>query len=182
MRVLGISGSLRAASLNTALIRAAATMLPPEAELVIYDGLALLPPYSEETDVEPAPVSVERFRQAVVGADAVLISTPEYNGSLPGQLKNALDWGSRPRGAAPFEGKSVAVVGASPSLFGAVWAQADTRRILGIMGAMVVERELPVPQAQDRFDVDGRLNDAEIASALEEIMRDLLPIAHPVSA
>jgi chromate reductase, NAD(P)H dehydrogenase (quinone) len=176
MRVLGISGSLRVGSLNTALIRAAATMLPPEAELVIYDDLARLPPYSEETDVEPPPADVERFRSAVASADAVLIATPEYNGSLPGQLKNALDWGSRPRGTAPFEGKPVAVVGASPGLFGAVWAQADTRRILGVMGAKVLERELPVSQAKDRFDADGHLVDDEIAGALEEIVRDLLPI------
>ena len=179
MRVLGISGSLRAKSFNTALLRAAADLLPPGTELELFEGLGEIPPYSEETDIEPAPVAVARFRAAVDEADAVLIATPEYNGSLPGQLKNALDWGSRPRAAAAFEGKPVAVIGASPGLFGGVWAQADTRRILGIMGAKVLERELPVAQVQDRFDADRALADEEIAQALKEILDELVPVPTP---
>ena len=179
MRVLGISGSLRANSFNTALIRAAADLLPSGAELELFEGLGEIPPYSEEADIEPAPLAVARFRAAVDQADAVLIATPEYNGSLPGQLKNALDWGSRPRAAAAFEGKPVAVIGASPGLFGGVWAQADTRRILGIMGAKVLERELPVAQVQDRFDADGALVDEEVAQALKEILDELVPVPTP---
>jgi chromate reductase, NAD(P)H dehydrogenase (quinone) len=179
VRVLGISGSLRANSFNTALLRAAADLLPSGTELELFEGLGEIPPYSEETDIEPAPVAVARFRAAVDQADAVLIATPEYNGSLPGQLKNALDWGSRPRAAAAFEGKPVAVIGASPGLFGGVWAQADTRRILGIMGAKVLEHELPVAQVQDRFDADGALADEEIAQALKEILDELVPVPTP---
>jgi chromate reductase, NAD(P)H dehydrogenase (quinone) len=179
VRVLGISGSLRANSFNTALLRAAADLLPSGTELELFEGLGEIPPYSEETDIEPPPVAVARFRAAVDQADAVLIATPEYNGSLPGQLKNALDWGSRPRAAAAFEGKPVAVIGASPGLFGGVWAQADTRRILGIMGAKVLEHELPVAQVQDRFDADGALADEEIAQALKEILDELVPVPTP---
>jgi chromate reductase len=172
-RVLGISGSWREGSFNTALIRAAATLLPSGMELVEFEGLGDLPPYSETTDIDPAAPAVARFRAAIADADAVLISTPEYNGSLPGQLKNALDWGSRPRGGSAFEGKPVAVVGASPSLFGAVWAQGDARRILGIMQARVVDRELPVSQAADRFDAEGSLTDTDISEAFEEILAEL---------
>ena len=177
MRVLGISGSLRAGSFNTALIRAAAELLPPGVEFELLEGIGDLPHYSEETDLDPAPLAVALLRKAVRDADAVLISTPEYNGSLPGSLKNALDWASRPRGSSPFEGKPVAVVGASPGLFGAVWAQADARRILGIMGANVVDRELPVPTVQDRFSPSGELIDEEIALALGEIVNELIPLA-----
>ena len=103
MRVLGISGSLRRDSHNTRLLRAAAELLPPGAELVLFDGLAAVPPYDEDADVEPAPAGVRALRDAIAAADALLISTPEYNASIPGVLKNAIDWASR-----PFPGTSCA--------------------------------------------------------------------------
>src|ERR671934_277807 len=97
MRVLGISGSLRRGSYNTQVLREAARLLPADVEFTLFDGLKEVPPYDEDDDVQPAPAAVARLRDAIAGADAVLFSTPEYNSSLPGQLKNAIDWASRPR-------------------------------------------------------------------------------------
>src|SRR3954465_13081095 len=139
IRILGISGSLRSGSHNTALLRAAALSLPPEAELEVYDGLRDLPHYDADLDVEPADPSVARLRDAIADADGVLIATPEFNGSIPGALKNALDWASRPFPDSALKGKPVAVVGASTGLFGAVWAQAEVRKVLGASGARVLD-------------------------------------------
>src|SRR5947208_16805393 len=96
MKVLAISGSLRGASHNTKLLRAAAELFPPYVEFELWDGLKAVPPYDEDDDIDPAPAAVAQLRAAIAGADAVLFATPEYNSSIPGQLKNALDWASRP--------------------------------------------------------------------------------------
>src|SRR5712671_5385828 len=133
MNVLAISGSLRAASHNTALLRAAAELAPEGTEVVLYTGLDRLPPYNEDHDNDEPPFEVVRLRDAIGSADAVLLATPEFNGTLPGQLKHALDWASRPYGAdASLWGKPVAVVGASVTDYGAVWAQDHLRKGLGI--------------------------------------------------
>ena len=170
MRVLGLSGSLRRASYNTLLLRAAADALPPGDGIELHEALAGIPPFDEDVEDRPAPLDVARLRRAIARADAVLIATPEYNGSIPGQLKNALDWVSRPYDRNPLRGKPVAVVGASTGLFGAVWAQADLRRVLGVLGADVVDLELPVGQAEQAFDADGRLVDDEHRRALGEVL------------
>jgi chromate reductase len=172
--VLAISGSLRTASYNRRLLRAAATMPSPAAQLVEFDGLADLPPYNEDHDGDPAPAAVARLRAAIAAADALVIATPEYNGSLPGQLKNALDWASRPYPDNALRDKPAAVIGASTGLFGAVWAQADARRILDLIGARVLDRELPVPNADELFGPDGELLDDHLAGALAELLGDLL--------
>ena len=125
MRILAISGSLRRGSHNTLLLRAAEELLPPTDELVLWDGLKDVPPYDEDDDVEPAPAAVASLREAVAGADAVLFATPEFNSSIPGALKNALDWASRPIATNAFRNKPVAVLGSSTGMFGAVWAQAE---------------------------------------------------------
>lgn len=172
MRVLGVSGSLRRDSHNTRLLRAAAELLPPGAELEIYDGLREIPPFDEDLEAGPAPEPVERFRRAIAGADAVLIATPEYNHSLPGQLKNALDWASRPVATNVLRNKRVAVVGSSTGLFGAVWAQAEARKVLAAIGARVIDRELPVSQAGEHFTGDELANpdiEAELVSILAEL-------------
>jgi chromate reductase len=175
MKVLGISGSLRRDSYNSALLRAAAERLPAGAELIPYEGLAEIPPYDadvEEQGSPPAPV--EELRDAIRGVDAVLVATPEYNHSLPGQLKNALDWVSRPAGKSALIGKPAAAIGASTGMFGAVWAQADVRKVLGALGGRVVEGELPVPRAQDHY-ADGRLElTPEQSQQLEEILAELV--------
>jgi chromate reductase, NAD(P)H dehydrogenase (quinone) len=174
MRVLGISGSLRSGSLNSALLRAAAGRLPAGAELVEFDRLADVPPYDEDVEGEATPTVVEELRRAVRNADAVLIATPEYNHSIPGQLKNALDWVSRPAGKSALNGKPAAVVGASTGMFGAVWAQAELRKVLGAMGGRVVEAELPVGHAKELL-VDKHLElRPEQATKLEGILAELI--------
>ena len=106
-----------------------------------------MPPYDEDDDVEPAPAAVAQLRDAIAGADAILFATPEYNHSIPGQLKNALDWASRPLATNPLRNKPVAVVGASMGAFGAVWAQAELRKVLAATGARVVDGEVAVGHA-----------------------------------
>ncbi len=173
MRILGLSGSLRRESHNTVLLRAAARLLPPGVELAIFEGLRELPPYDADLDVEPAELAVARLRRAIADADGLLIATPEYNGSIPGALKNALDWASRPFPDNALRGKPVAVIGASTGLFGAVWAQAETRKVLGVIGADVVGAELPVGQADAAFADDGSLLDDEQHAALDELVNVL---------
>ncbi|MFL5818881.1 MAG: NADPH-dependent FMN reductase [Conexibacter sp.] len=174
MRVLGLSGSLRRDSHNRALLRAAAAELRPDAELVEWDRIAELPAYDEDLDEALAPEPVRALREAIAEADAILIATPEYNASLPGALKNALDWASRPHATNPLRGKPAAVVGASTGLFGAVWAQAEARKVLAAIGANVLERDLPVGQAHDAWAPDGALLDPDLRAALGDIVRELV--------
>jgi chromate reductase len=170
MRVLAISGSLRRDSHNTRLLRAAALALPPGVELELYDGLAALPPYCEDADVDPAPAAVEDLRARIAAADALLIATPEYNASIPGVLKNAIDWASRPFPDNALRGKPVAVIGASTGLFGAVWAQAELRKVLRHAGADALEEELPVALADQAFAPTGELVDLELEQELVELL------------
>jgi chromate reductase len=171
-RVLGISGSLRRDSHNTSLLRAAAEAAGPDIELDLYDGLKDVPPYDEDDDVHPRPAAVARLNAEIEAADAVLFSTPEYNSSIPGQLKNAIDWISRPLATNALRNKPVVVVGASTGGFGAVWAQAELRKVLAALGARVLDVELPVPHAHTRFD-EGDLTDEEIRAALTEVLETL---------
>ncbi|HKP19302.1 MAG TPA: NADPH-dependent FMN reductase [Gaiellaceae bacterium] len=179
MRVLGISGSLRRDSYNRGLLLEAAKLFPVGTELELFDGLKAVPPYDEDDDVEEAHPGVEALREAIARADALLIATPEYNASVPGQLKNAIDWASRPRGAAVLRGKPVLVIGASTGSFGGVWAQAELRKILRTAGARVVEGELAVPRAHARLVEDGRLLDDELSERLAELTEALLGEAAP---
>jgi chromate reductase len=147
MRILGISGSLRRDSHNTTLLRAASKRPPAGFELELWEGLKAIPPYDEDDDGSTVPAAVAELRDAIAGADAVLIATPEYNSSIPGQLKNALDWISRPLATSPLRNKPVAVVGASTGAFGAVWGQAELRKVLARIGARVIDSELAVGDA-----------------------------------
>jgi chromate reductase, NAD(P)H dehydrogenase (quinone) len=171
-RILGISGSLRRDSHNTSLLRAAAEAAGPDIEFELYDGLKQIPPYDEDDDVHPRPESVARLNEAIAASDGVFFSTPEYNSSIPGQLKNAIDWVSRPVATNALRNKPVAVVGASTGGFGAVWAQAELRKVLAAVGARVLDLELPVPHAHTRFE-DGGLTDDEIRTRLEEAIEAL---------
>jgi len=177
MKVLGISGSLRRDSHNTSLLHAAAELLPGGVELELWDGMKAVPPYDEDDDVEPAPAAVTELRDAIAGADAILLATPEYNHSVPGQLKNALDWASRPLATNPLRNKPVAVVGASMGAFGAVWAQAELRKVLAATGARVVDGEVAVGHAHERFDEDGRLADEMLRETLAEVVEALVTVA-----
>src|SRR5437667_10576070 len=160
MRVLGISGSLRHGSFNTALLRHAGALFEAECtEFEIYDGLRDLPAYDEDFDVREAPNAVARIRATVRESDAVLFATPEYNSSIPGVLKNAVDWLSRPSLAeCALRGKPVAVVGASIGAFGAACAQAELRKLLRATGARGIEGEVAQGRAIDRFDARDRRN------------------------
>lgn len=179
MRVLALSGSLREGSHNTRLLRAAQELAPAGVELELYEGLAALPPYDQDDEEEPG-FAVRDLRERISAADAVLVATPEYNSSIPGQLKNALDWASRPFKENALRNKTLAVVGASPGAYGAMWAQTDLRRVLGRIGARVVETELAVSQVHERFDAEGRLVDEELRGRLAELLRELAETAAPV--
>jgi len=182
MRILAISGSLRSGSHNTSLLRAAAELLSPLDTFELWDGLREVPPFDQDDDVDPAPPAVAALRAAVASADAVLIATPEYNSSIPGALKNALDWASRPIATNVFRNKPVAVIGSSAGMFGAVWAQAELRKVLAAMGARVAEVEVAVGRAQDEFDEAGRLVDDEVRDQLEEALATLSAEARPALA
>src|SRR6476620_10583656 len=182
MRVLGISGSLRRDSHNSALLRHVGEMFEAEgAEFEIYDGIREIPPYDEDDDVEDGPEAVARLRAAVAQADAVFFTTPEYNSSIPGALKNAIDWVSRPLASNPLRNKPVAVIGASAGMFGAVWAQADLRKVLAATGARVVEGEVAVGHANTRFE-EGRLTDANLQEEVREVVHLVLATAQDRAA
>jgi chromate reductase len=182
MRILGISGSLRRDSHNRRLLLEAAQVFPAGTEFELFNGLKAVPPYDDDDDrddeVDPA---VPELRDAIARADAVLIATPEYNSSVPGQLKNAIDWASRPRGAAPLLGKPVAVIGASTGSFGGVWAQAELKKILRTAGARLVDGEVAVPRAHVRLEEDGRLLDDELRERLLALTDALLAETRPVA-
>ena len=180
MRVLGISGSLRRDSYNTALLRHVGEMLEAEgAHFEIYDGLRDIPPFDEDEEAFPAE-AVTGLRQAIQDADAVFFTTPEYNSSIPGALKNALDWVSRPFATNAMRNKPVAVVGASAGMFGAVWAQAELRKVLSTMGARVAEGEVAVGHAQDRFDEGGALTEPNLVEEVREVALMLMAEAQPM--
>jgi chromate reductase len=145
--ILGIAGSFRAGSHNMQLLRLAAEELPEGIELVVFDGLAEIPAFDQDLE-DLAPDAVDALKAAIAEADAILVATPEYNGSIPGALKNAFDWVSRPIDESPIRAKPVAVIGASTSAFGAVWAQRELKKVLGVMGARVLDAEFPVAKAE----------------------------------
>jgi chromate reductase len=174
MKVVGISGSLRRDSYNTKLLRAAEELLPAVVDFDLWDGLKAVPPYDEEDDVQPAPAAVAALRDAIRAADVLLIATPEYNSSVPGQLKNALDWASRPLATNVLRNKPAAVVGASTGAFGAVWAQGELRKVLAATGARVVEGEVALGHAPTKFDEAGELVDEAAREQLAEVVEALL--------
>jgi chromate reductase, NAD(P)H dehydrogenase (quinone) len=179
VRVLGISGSLRRDSHNTKLLRAAGELVEARgAEFEVYDGLKAVPPYDEDDDVGTGPAPVAELRQAIAGADAVLFATPEYNSSIPGVLKNAIDWTSRPLATNPLRNKPVAVIGASTGMFGAVWAQAELRKVLAAAGARVIEVELAVGHAHEHLDAAGHPADPAQQEALHDSVLLLLGQKH----
>ena len=162
MRILAISGSLRAGSHNTDLLQAAAAVAPDGIDIELYSGLKEIPPYDADDDVpDEQPPAVRRLKDALDEADAILIATPEYNSSIPGVLKNALDWASRPLAESPVRNKPAAVLSSSTGMFGGVWAAAETRKVLGALGARALEDTVAVPKAHERLadGVDATLLD-----------------------
>jgi len=160
MKVLAISGSLRAASFNTAALRAAAELAPDGVEVTLHHGLRDIPPYNEDLRAgSGVPPAVAALRAAIKAADALLIATPEYNYSVSGVLKNAIDWASRPP-EQPFDGKPIAILGASGGLLGTARAQYDLRKIFVFLNGHVLNKpEVMIGGAANRFDAEGRLTD-----------------------
>jgi chromate reductase, NAD(P)H dehydrogenase (quinone) len=174
MKILGVSGSPRAESYNTALLREAAKLAPAGVEVELWEGIGDLPIYDQDLEAD-VPESVRRLREDWGSADAILFATPEYNGSVPGGLKNAIDWASRPTTDAALRNRTVAVVGASQGQFGALWAQQDLRRILGIAGARVVGEPVPVSRVHEGYDesaIDG----------IRDVLEALVQAADPAEA
>jgi chromate reductase len=183
VKILAISGSLRSDSYNTAVARAAAKLAPAGVEVELYDRLGALPPYDQDLDqpgLEP-PEAVRHLRERIEDADALLVVTPEYNGSVPGVLKNAIDWASARHRGSSFADKSVAIAGATTGQYGAVWAQQDLRRVLGIAGARVVLDELPFSRAHEAFDEQGRLRSELHEERLRSHVAGLVDEARPVA-
>ena len=179
MRILAVSGSLRESSYNTSLLRAAIEAAPDGVELELWEGTRRAAALRRGPRGATCPSRCAACARTWADADAILFSTPEYNGSVPGGLKNAIDWASRPRLEAVLRNKPVAVVGASTGQFGALWAQQDLKRILGIAGARVVGTEIPVSRADERFDDQGRLLDGEIFEQLRLHLTTLASEAVP---
>ena len=172
VRILALVGSLRAGSHNRQLAEAAVKLAPEGAEVVLFEGLADIPFYNEDIDIEGGvPATAAALREAAQSADAFLLFSPEYNGTIPAVLKNAIDWLSRPYGAGAFGGKPVAVVGTAFGQFGGVWAQDETRKAVGIAGGRVLEDvKLSIPGSLTRFAETHPADDAEVAAQLTEVI------------
>ena len=183
MKILVLSGSLRAGSYNTALARAAVALAPEGVDVNLFDELGSLPLYDQDADQAdvPEPEAVAQLRSRIDGADALLIVTPEHNGSITSVLKNAIDWASARHRGSWLRNKTVAIAGVTTGQYGAIWAQQDLRRILGIVGARVVDGDFPVSRAQDVFDADGRLASPLLEDRLRNHLVHLVAEAAPVS-
>ncbi|MGR3932154.1 NAD(P)H-dependent oxidoreductase [Streptomyces sp. BRA346] len=175
VRILALVGSLRAGSHNRQLAEAAVKFAPEGADVEIFEGLAEIPFYNEDIDVKDVvPAAAAKLREAAASADAFLLVSPEYNGTIPAVLKNAIDWLSRPFGAGAFGGKPVAVVGTAFGQYGGVWAQDETRKSAGIAGGKVLEDvKLSIPGSLTRFAETHPADDAEVAAQLTEVVARL---------
>jgi chromate reductase, NAD(P)H dehydrogenase (quinone) len=170
VEIAGIAGSVRAASWARSLLRASATRLPDNVGLVVWEGLEAVPPFNEDLESGPVPPAVADLRQVIQSSHALLIATPEYNTSIPGVLKNALDWASRPYGSSVLKCKPVAAIGTSPLPTGGASALSDLQRVLAGIGADVVEADLSVPLVYNRFDAQGRISDSELAARISRLL------------
>ncbi len=177
MHVLAIPGSLRTGSYNRALLEAAKTLAREPVVVEVYDDGQSIPLYNQDIDGDLSPQPVVDLRSRIRSADALLIATPEYNHGIPGVLKNLIDWASRPYGQSAFGGKPVSVVGASPSRFGAKWAQEAAITSLGSCGAKVVGGPHPVSDVTGKLDTDGRVNDSATLETLAGALTELAEAA-----
>lgn len=175
LRVLAIAGSLRRHSYNRSLLLAAAAMAPTGMEVAVYDRLASIPLFNEDLEAENAagPESVWRLREEVARADGLLFATPEYNQSIPGVMKNVIDWLSRPGPEEVLEGKPVAVTGITAGRWGTRLAQTALRQTLHATHALVMPPALFIADAKNHFDESGRLIDTSARESLEELLNSL---------
>ena len=165
VKILGIAGSIRKASLNRAALRAAAELLPEGAELTTFE-IDEIPPFSQDSEANP-PAAVTAFKAAIRDADAILFVSPEYNYSIPGVLKNAIDWASRPYGDSAWDGKPAAIMGVSGGALGTARMQYDLRKVMVFLNMFPLNRpEVMIGNSGKRFDAEGNLTD----DATREIM------------
>jgi chromate reductase len=177
IHILGIAGSLRAQSFNLSLLKAAQELLPADVTMEIVD-LSDIPLYNQDSE-HTLPASVEQLKAAIKRADAVLFATPEYNYSIPGILKNAIDWATRPAGTSAWAGKPAAIVGASPGALGTARAQYHLRQILvGLDMPTVNQPEVMVGGARDRFDTEGKLTDEKSRQLLSTLLSNLVGLVN----
>lgn len=173
VKILGFAGSLRKDSYNKAILRAALELLPKDTTLEIFD-LQGIPPFNQDLETQ-MPQKVKKFKAKIKAADAILIATPEHNCSVPGVLKNAIDWASRPYGDNAFEGKPVAVMSASTGMLGGARAQYHLRQIFVFLNMFPVNRpEVMVAFAQDKIDKDGRLKDKNSREFIRQLLENLV--------
>jgi chromate reductase len=175
--VLGVAGSLRRSSFNRALLEHAALVAPDGVVVDRFDGLGDIPHFNQDLEGDRTPEEVLRFRDRIGAADALLVVAPEYNSAMPGVLKNALDWASRPPGESVLGGKPAAVMGASPGRFGARRAQEQVRTVLSAIGAEVLDRELPVSKVHEVLDGDGAVTDGGVSSQVRSLLAGLVELA-----
>jgi NAD(P)H-dependent FMN reductase len=182
VRILALVGSLRIGSHNRQLAEAAVRLAPEGVEIDVYEGLDTVPFYNEDIDVDgTVPAAATRLRQAAAGADALLLFSPEYNGTMPALLKNAIDWLSRPYGAGALSGKPVAVIGTAFGQYGGVWAQDDARKAAGIAGGVVLDDlTLSIPGSVTRFADTHPADDSEVTARLSEVVEGLVARATAV--
>ncbi|GAA1284145.1 NADPH-dependent FMN reductase [Saccharothrix xinjiangensis] len=175
LHILALVGSLRSGSHNRQLAETAVRLAPEGVEIEVYEGLAEVPFYNEDIDVEGiAPAAATRLREATRRADAVLLFSPEYNGTIPAVLKNAIDWLSRPFGSGDLKGKPVAVIGTAFGQYGGVWAQDEARKAAGIAGGVVLDDvTLSVPGSVTRFAETHPADDPEVTTKLSEVLAGL---------
>lgn len=173
LSILGIAGSLRKASFNRAALRAAQKLAPEGSAVSIFE-LEGIPPFNQDEEIH-LPERVRQFKEAIRAADAILVVTPEYNYSVPGVLKNAIDWASRPYGDNAWDGKPAAIMGASPGLLGTVRAQNHLRQICVNMNLLLLNRpEVVIAQAGEKFDAEGNLTDEKTAQSIRALLEALV--------
>ena len=173
IKVLGFAGSLRQGSYNKALLRSAADLVPDDMQLEIFD-LEGIPPFNQDIE-QNMPDKVKEFKMKIREADAILIATPEYNFSVPGVLKNAIDWASRPYGDNPFDGKPVAIMSASPGMLGGANAQFHLRQTCVFLNMYPINKPLVIVTfAQDKFDANGKLVDDNTKKFLRGLLDNLV--------
>jgi chromate reductase len=172
IKILGFAGSLRLGSYNKALLRAAVDLVPDDMHLEIFD-LEGIPPFNQDTE-QNMPDKVKEFKTKIREANGILIATPEYNYSVPGVLKNAIDWASRPYGDNPFDGKPIAIMSASVGMLGGARAQYHLRQMFVFLNMHPINRpEVIVPFAQDKFDANGKLLDDNTKKFLVQLLENL---------
>lgn len=181
IKILGIAGSLRKDSFNKAALKAAVLLMPKNAKLEIYGSLADIPPFNADYESDP-PDSVKKLKKMVKNADAILFVTPEYNYSVPGVLKNAIDWASRPSGDNSWNGKAVAVMGAASGMIGSARAQYHLRQIFVFLNMFAVNRpEVMIPFAAQKFNEKGNLVDEEAKENIRKLLLSLVKLSKQIS-